>query len=288
MKTLFFSLILLSSFLTSCVEKQDKSTLRFHDPLQDKVETAQKLEAREIERKNFLLEKNRVWNEINTDAKESYKNIQGIVQNKCSSCHDSKSGLPFYGRIFKTINPVNHHQIEGLKSVDFANGFPFTAQGNPPQIAILKSIRNAMTERTMPLKVFTLVYPSKKINDEDEKKIVDWIDPVIEKLQDYDQRYNPSDANVTTQANKILELKCFRCHANGNNKGTFGSMENTQNLLKGKYVDLEMPDKSKLYTYIIQGKMPPSKLEALENDEMNTVRDWLELESKKAAKQEQK
>ena len=286
MKSLLL-IILLSSFFTACGNK-DRSSLQFHDSLQDKVQADLKLEARENERKKFLLEKNRVWNEIDADAKESFKNIHEIVQNKCSSCHDSNVKLPLYGRIFKGINPVNHHQVEGLKSLDFANGYPFRAQGNPPQIAILKAIRNAVTERSMPIKVFTLVYPSKKINEEDEKSIIDWVDPVIEKLQDYDLKYNPSDASVASKANKILEFKCFRCHANGNNKGSFGNMENTENLLKGKYVNLEAPDKSMLYTHMIQGKMPPSKLEALDNDEMNTVRDWLELVSKKTKSPGQK
>ncbi|MDO9182536.1 MAG: heme-binding domain-containing protein [Bacteriovorax sp.] len=280
MKYIILSII----FLTSCVTpfgKPNKSTLRFHDSEQDKRAENLKLETLALDRKNFLIEKNRVWNEINSDAKESFKNIKELVENKCFACHDANTKLPIYGRIFRKINPVGQHQEDGLKALDFSRGFPFKAQGNPPQISILKSIKTAIIERTMPIKAFTFVYPRKKINGEDEKEILDWIDPVIEKLEAFDQKYNVQNEGVEVGALKILELKCFRCHANGNNKGSFGNMQNTKDLIASKYVNLEVPDRSSLYTHIISSKMPPSKLEALSFDEMNTVRDWLDLLSKK-------
>jgi len=76
-------------------------------------------------------------------------------------------------------------------------------------------------------------------------------------------------------------MKCFRCHANSNHRGNFGNMENSESLLKSKYVNLERPEDSYLFTIIADGKMPPSKLDKLTLDEMDTVREWLELEAKK-------
>lgn len=318
MKPLLLSILALSTILASCSGKDGHNPIIFHDKAQEKAEAAlkvqeataalekakaakvqadkelkkandealQKAKIKELndQRVSFQLEKNRVWVDINTEARESFKGIHDIVQNKCSSCHDSTVNLPFYGKIFRQINPVNQHQVDGLKSLDFGKGYPFVAKGNPPQIAVLKAIKTAVLERSMPIKMFTAVYPSKKINDDDEKRIIDWIDPVVEKLQDYDLKYNVSDASIATQAKKILELKCFRCHANGNNKGNFGDMEKTDEMLKGKYVNLVDPDQSRLLTKIIQGKMPPSKLEALTAEETNTVRDWLDLKSKEVPK----
>lgn len=271
-------------FLVSCgnpLSSSKVTPLRFADESTIAAEAQLKLITKEADRKKWLAQKNAAMAEINKEANETFLEISDIVQSKCFSCHDSNTKLPIYGRIFKKINPVTKHQVEGLKSLDFAGGFPFKAPGNPPQISILKSIRNAVSERTMPIKAYTLVYPHKKITDEDEKKILDWIDPVVEKLSAFELLYNSGDNSPAGQAKKVLELKCFRCHASGNTKGDFGNMEKMDELLKGKFVNLEQPDQSKLYNLMAKGKMPPNKLEALSVDELNTVRDWLEAEAKK-------
>ena len=283
MKYVFIPLFL----LVSCgnpIASKDASTLKFSDSNQEKLNEVIKLETIAQERKKFLEDKKRVWSEINADAKESFQGISEIIRNKCFSCHDANTKLPIYGRILPGINPVHKHQEDGLKALDFSEGFPFKATGNPPQISLLKSIRNAVTERTMPIRAYTLVYPHKKINGDDEKRILDWIDPVIEKLTEYELKYNSEDTSVPTVAHKVLEQKCYRCHANGNHKGSFENLQNTDELLKGKYINLDQPDQSKMYTIIASGKMPPNKLEALSAEELATVRDWLELEAKKLSK----
>jgi hypothetical protein len=280
-----FLILAIVFILSSCVApfgSQNKGTLHFQDARQ--IQNLEKLliEKKLEEKKQYALEKMRVIKEINSDAQESYKFIQVILQNKCASCHDENVKLPIYGRIFKQINPVTRHQVEGLRALNFGAGFPFKAMGSPPQIALLKAIRNAVTDRTMPIKAYTLVYPHKKITAEDQQLILDWIDPIVDRLQEYDMKYNSSQKNVSTQAIKILEMKCFRCHANGNVKGEFGNMENVSTLLHGKYVNLNYPDQSKITNLINSGKMPPNKRETLDIDEANIIRDWLELESKKA------
>ena len=280
MKSLVILLLFCSAFLSSC-GKGKTSALSYNDSLQNQILENQRIEATLNARKKFLIEKKQAFEKINTDGQESFKNIKSIFQNKCFACHDAKTPLPPYGRIFKTINPVNQHRTDGLKSLDFSAGFPLIAKGNPPQIAILKAIRNSITGRSMPLKIYTLVYPSKKITKLDEQKILDWIDPLLAQIEDYEDRYNSGDNSVPVMAHKILELKCYRCHANGNSRGSFGDMEDTQKLLKSKYVNLDLADHSMIYTEIEKRKMPPSKLESLTVEEMNTVRDWLELEAKK-------
>jgi len=207
-----------------------------------------------------------------------------LFDQKCMNCHNADFKLPLYGRIFSKINPVKKHQEDGLKSLDYSEAYPFKANGNPPQIALLKSIRSAFIEKTMPLKSFTIVYPSKKINHEDEQLLLNWIEPLIDKLEKYEVKYNTIDTSIPGKAKKVLELKCFRCHANGNNRGGFSGMENTIELLKSKYIDLNSIDKSKLYESLSSGEMPPSRLEVLTNEEVNDVRAWLEFEAKKMDK----
>ena len=129
----------------------------------------------------------------------------------------------------------------------------------------------------MPIASYTAVYRSSKITTEDQEIILAWVDTIIEKLRSYDERYSD---NVST-APQILEQKCYRCHANGVKKGGFGEMENTEKLFKGKFVDLEDPSQSILYTISHDGEMPPNSREALTQDELITLRDWLEQEAQK-------
>jgi hypothetical protein len=282
----FISLLL----ITACGLHKNESTLKFTDKNLEEAARKEALEAKNQlsiqEKKNFIKEKNRVWASINSDGKESFKNIKSIVQKKCFDCHDANTKLPFYGNIFKEINPVTKHQVEGLKSLDFSQGFPFKARGNPPQISLLKAIRDAVVKRSMPVKSYTLVYPHKKINDEDEKKLLDWIDPLIERYTDYDQKYNSFDTTPKGMAHKILELKCFRCHANGNYKGNFGDMQDTDALLKSQYVNLDIPEQSKILNVVSSGTMPPDKMETLTADEINTIREWIEAEAKRLSEAE--
>ena len=228
-------------------------------------------------RADFELEKLRTLKEISSEAKTSFEEVKDIFTNKCMNCHDSNFKLPFYGRIFEGINPVTKHQVDGLKAFNFAGGYPFNVKGNSQQISMLKAIRNSIVVKSMPLKSFTVVYPKKKINSEDEKRILAWVDPLISRIEDYESKFNSqTGVGIEVQAAKILELKCFRCHANGNARGGFGGMENTEELLKSKYVSKSNPELSKLFKTISDGEMPPNRQDSLSAVEQYVIRDWLE------------
>ena len=76
-------------------------------------------------------------------------------------------------------------------------------------------------------------------------------------------------------------MKCFRCHANGNDKGGFKDMQNFPKLLASKYVNLEEPDKSLLYTTALNYDMPPDVSDILSTKELDTLLFWLEDEARK-------
>lgn len=277
-------LLVLLFLLTSCGGpfSKDITELNFVNKSKKVIADQQALKLkREEERRLFDQQKIQMWNEINLEARNSFLVIKPLFDNKCMNCHDSNFKLPLYGRLFGKINPVKKHQDDGLKVLDYNEGFPFKALGNPPQIALLKSIRSAFIERTMPLKSFTSVYPKKKINSTDEQLLLNWIDPIIKKFEVYENKFNTVDLSIPSKAQRILELRCFRCHANGNAKGGFGNMENTIALINGKYFDADNFEKSELFQSINTGEMPPSRLEALSDEEINYVRSWLEIESKK-------
>jgi mono/diheme cytochrome c family protein len=258
--------------LVSCTPMfSGKSPLVFRE-LKDQNKNPQTIE---LERTIFLQKKAETWELIVQEAKQSFAEIEPIIQKKCQDCHNSKIDVPRYGRIFRRINPVNLHHVNGVKAVDFVDIFPLKAEGKPVQLSLLKAVRESIVSRTMPLKAYTLVYPKKKINATDEELLLAWIDPLIEKVEDYELRYNQVDG-VSAEAHKILEQKCFRCHAHGVAKGQFGDMENAQKMLKGGFIRPHDPESSSLYKIMANQKMPPNKKEALTEDELRIVRDWFE------------
>jgi mono/diheme cytochrome c family protein len=277
------TILMLSLFLmAACSNPFDgRGKLVFRDMKQEEIDA---IKAKEDARKHFLIEKKLVMETIVKDANDSFEDIKPIITRKCFDCHDSNTKLRFYARILPGINPLFKHQENGLKALDFSGNYPLQAQGNPPQLSLLKSFRNAVIDRTMPLKSYRFVYRSKAITDEDQERILAWIDPLITRLEDYEAKYESTSNDVALEAHKIFEQKCFRCHANGNKKGGFGGMENTEKLVTSKYVNSENPDQSELNTITLNGKMPPNKRDALTDQESLILQDWLIQVTRKSSK----
>lgn len=265
-----------------------RGKLVFRDMKQEEIDANQRkadaIRAQEESRRQFLLEKKMALATIEKDARETFEDVKPLFMNKCFDCHDANTKLRFYARVFPNVNPLFKHQENGLKALDFSGTYPLKAQGNPPQLSLLKSIRNVVMDRSMPLKSYRFVYRSKAINDEDEEKILAWVDPLIQRLEDYESKYEQTSDDITAEAHKILEQKCFRCHANGNAKGGFGEMEQTEKLLAGKYVNSTDPVKSKLYTITVSGEMPPNSRDSLSDKELFTLQEWLIEATQKPSK----
>lgn len=268
--------------LTSCGNPfSSKGDLNFRNLTQEEQDILKaKAEEQERVKLEFLAEKKLVAEKIVEDANIGYQELRPLLKQKCFDCHDSGTRLPFYGRIFERRNPIAHHQVDGLKALDFGGGYPFTAKGNPPQISLLKAIRNSAETRSMPIKIYRAFYPRRKITQSDEERILAWVNPLITRLEEFTLKYE-TVAGPSSVARQIFEQKCFRCHANGNAKGGFGDMEKTPVLLSGKFIDLKDPVGSILYQEVEKGSMPPSKRDRLTVDELSGIREWLILEAEK-------
>lgn len=283
-KTLICLLALLP-VLVGCLPFGSGGGFIFRDYKQEQIialtQKMEKSRQAEAERLAFLEDKRKSMEEIIVEANASFEEIKPIIQKKCFDCHDTNTRLKFYARILPRLNPLYKHQVEGLKAIDFVDTFPLKAQGAPPQLALLKSIRNQVIDRTMPLKSYRLVYRNRRVFNSDEEKILAWTDPLIHKLEEYNEKFENPANDPALLARTTLELKCFRCHANGNDKGGFGDMEDTKKLLASKYVNFKNPENSALFTIADKGQMPPNKREALTEKELFDLKEWLIIESKK-------
>lgn len=279
MKKLFYLLILL--LLSSCFKSKEKGALFLNDTNQSTENLTTSPIIEDLERQVRLFEEKELeWQAIQKDALFEFKKIKKIVKKKCYDCHDSDTKLPIYGRVLPSINPVNHHQVDGIKALDMVHKFPLKAQGNPPQIALLKSFRNAVIDKTMPIRIYTKVYPFRKIRKKDQKKLLAWLDPLIEKVEAFNEKYESInlDPSPAGKVKRVFANKCIRCHGNGASKGGFGGMEDLESLKKSKYVNLDSPTESELYLLSLNKEMPPSIREALSDEELQTVLDWIQAD----------
>lgn len=266
--------------LTSCGNPfKGKGELSFRNiTLEESEELRLQEEARERARLEFLAEKKLTAERIVTDAQAGFEELKPFFKQKCFDCHDSGTRLPFYGRILRSRNPIAQHQIDGLKALDLAGGYPFKASGNPPPISLLTAIRDSVETRSMPIKVYRVFYPRRKITQSDEEKILAWVNPLISRLEAFSLKYETATEPAAV-ARQVFEQKCFRCHANGIARGGFGDMEKIPELLSGRFVNLKDPLSSKLYLEVESGSMPPSKREQLTPQELSGVREWLMREA---------
>ena len=265
-----------------------------------------------LERIELLENKKEDWDEIIAEGLKTYRIIEPIIDKKCSACHDSDRGLPWYGKPFKERNSVYKHYVDGIAALDISTKFPLSSKGSNNQVALLNAIKNSVLDETMPLRVYTKFYPRRKITPQDKMAIKYWVEPLVEKITEWEQKYiydledepipyiktcdddnDESDQppvpspieNLEAERKKVTRVfaaKCFRCHANGVSKGGFGGMHDLETLAKSKYVDLDTPDFSEIFMISESGEMPPSKRDRLNTEELQTILNWITAESEAA------
>ena len=237
------------------------------------------------ERLRVIAKKKSTWKKITVEAIDSSQDIASIMKQKCSDCHDQRVKLPLYGRILRRYNPIYKHQKDGLAAI-----FPLkTSDGYKPeksveiktsateQISFFIALRESVVRRRMPLRSYTALNRGRRVFDNDEKAIVAWVDPLIEKLTDFSKEYETDidDGSVAFKVGQVFKNKCYRCHANANQRGNFGGMEDLDKLILTKYINRDEPESSGLYQEVLSGEMPISASERLTEEELSYVLEWI-------------
>jgi hypothetical protein len=151
-------------FLTACGPFADKGPITFEEktnipPYSINTEQQERL-IEQLQIRNKLLKEKAVdWRTIVEEENQDFESLRPLVKKNCFGCHNSDKKLAWYK---KMIPSIRKHYNEGIESLDFTNNFPLQAKGNPPQLSLLKAIRHEIVNRTMPLKVYTRVYPFRK------------------------------------------------------------------------------------------------------------------------------
>jgi len=275
--------------ISGCLERQNPSVVNYSTSAlrkqaqnDRKAATARKVKQ---ERLRVIAKKKSTWKKITVEAIDSSQDIASIMKQKCSDCHDQRVKLPLYGRILRRYNPIYKHQKDGLAAI-----FPLkTSDGYKPeksveiktsateQISFFIALRESVVRRRMPLRSYTALNRGRRVFDNDEKAIVAWVDPLIEKLTDFSKEYETDidDGSVAFKVGQVFKNKCYRCHANANQRGNFGGMEDLDKLILTKYINRDEPESSGLYQEVLSGEMPISASERLTEEELSYVLEWI-------------
>jgi len=291
-----FKLILLSILCVSCLKRPESSDAKYitKEKRDESIRRDNERRAEEVRRAKELFERQAKEDleNISLRAQNNFEFIKPVLSYKCFDCHNENRKLPIYGRILRRFNPVYQHQVDGLNAIDLSLGFPIkTSKGYTPtkgslkltvknldeQKSYLEAIKESVVKRTMPLVSYRRIYRNRQVFDQDEMQIVNWVEPIINDINEYQRKYSvlTEDDSIDGRVLKIFNAKCVRCHGNGKEKGGFGDIEKLPELLKSKYIDFKNPEKSELYEEVESGDMPKNKNERLTTAELNDVLDWI-------------
>jgi hypothetical protein len=225
--------------ILGCLERQNPSVVTYStSALRKKAQddrTAATARKVKQERLRVIAKKKSAWKKITVEAIDSYQNIASIMKQKCSDCHDQRVKLP------------------------------------------LNALRESVVRRTMPLRSYTALYRGRKVFDNDKKAVVARVDPLIERLTDFSKEYETDidDGSVAFKVGQVFKNKSYRCHANANQRGNFGGMEDLDKLILTKYVNRDEPESSGLYKEVLSGEIPISASERLTEEELSYVLEWI-------------
>ena len=96
-----------------------------------------------------------------------------VMQGKCSHCHATDVGLPFYASLPGAKSAVQEDVDVGLRFLDLTESFdPKTKVAN--EVALAK-LEHAINQKTMPPTKYVLLHWRSKLSSEDEEAILKWV-----------------------------------------------------------------------------------------------------------------
>ena len=109
------------------------------------------------------------------------KDVKPVFIEKCLNCHGTLSSFPWYYSIPGVKQMMNYDIREAHKHMDMRKDFPFGGHGAP--VDDLKAIKKTMQKNTMPPWRYLLVNWDSGLTEVEKKKIIEWVDVSLKRLQ---------------------------------------------------------------------------------------------------------
>lgn len=99
--------------------------------------------------------------------------VQGILQGKCSHCHTTDAGLPFYASFPLAKSMIQQDVDTGLRYMDLGEGFD--AKRKAATEVTLAKIEHSIEQNTMPPLPYVAMHWNASLSSADEKAILSWV-----------------------------------------------------------------------------------------------------------------
>jgi cytochrome c551/c552 len=99
--------------------------------------------------------------------------VEATITNACLDCHSNNTKSVWYDRISPVSWMINKHVKAGKKELNFSEWGTFD---DYDKIGALEDIRQEVERSTMPLKSYLMMHPEAKMNEEQKKSLLAWID----------------------------------------------------------------------------------------------------------------
>ncbi len=105
--------------------------------------------------------------------------VRRILEKACYDCHSNQTRYPWYAEVQPFGWFLADHIKEGKRYLNFSE---IGALSNKRQANKIQAIIDEASDRSMPLKSYTLIHPDALLSSAEIKTLSDWAEPLLEKL----------------------------------------------------------------------------------------------------------
>lgn len=104
-------------------------------------------------------------------------NVYTLLKNACYDCHSNNTIYPWYSNIQPVAWLMASDIKNGKEKMNFSE---FGILSRRKQMSRLQVIENQIKDNVMPLPSYKLMHKNARLNQEDKKVLIDWIDKTIQ------------------------------------------------------------------------------------------------------------
>jgi hypothetical protein len=105
--------------------------------------------------------------------------VMGILKTACYDCHSNHTNYPWYSKITPVNWWLNNHINEGKRHFNFSN---FITGTHKRMIKKMEEVGETVEKHEMPLNSYTWIHKDARLNDAQQKLIIDWAKDAEQKI----------------------------------------------------------------------------------------------------------
>lgn len=110
--------------------------------------------------------------------------VAQLLKASCYDCHSNEVNYPWYSYVAPVSILVRKDVVEGTDELNFSEWVE--GYDKRRKLRKLKEVGEVIEEGEMPLDIYTLMHPSTKLTEEQQKMLIDWSKEASAKVMEMD------------------------------------------------------------------------------------------------------